>query len=227
MSNPLKLTEFQGKSSNQAVVLLHGFGANRQDLAPLAKALRLSSQPTWIFPDAPESPPEFALFGGRSWFHLDMSQMQRRAENPNGPLYDASHVDRLKKATDTHLSPFLWELSERYSSIVLGGFSQGAMMSLDWAWRHHDSSVKGLMLLSGAWPYLEAPTECRIPQGLPVFISHGTQDMVLRYPHSKKMKTSLEAKGAKVDNVVFPGAHEIPGNVLARAQKFLDAVFES
>ncbi|MEO5667746.1 MAG: dienelactone hydrolase family protein [Bdellovibrionota bacterium] len=227
MSNSLKTTEIQGKNTSQAVVLLHGFGANRQDLVPLAEVMKLKSSPSWIFPDAPESPPDLALFGGRAWFPLDMSQIQRRAQDPYGALYDAGHVARLKKATDSVLSGFLWSLSERYSSIVLGGFSQGAMMALDWAWRHYDPSVKGLLLMSGAWPYLEIPADCRIPKDLPVFVSHGSQDPVLRFPHSEKMKKALEAQGAKVDTIVFPGGHEIPGQVLSRAQKFLDAVLES
>jgi phospholipase/carboxylesterase len=227
MSYSLKTTEIQGKSPSSAIVLLHGFGANRQDLAPLAQVVKLKSAPSWIFPDAPETPPDLALFGGRAWFSLEMSQLQMRAQNPDGPLYDAAHVTRLRKATDNILSPFLWSLSEKYSSLILGGFSQGAMMALDWAWRHYDPSVKGLLLMSGAWPYLETPTECRIPKGLPVFMSHGSSDPVLRYPHSVRMKTALESQGAQIENVVFPGGHEIPQNVLMRAQKFLDDVLES
>lgn len=227
MNNELKVSEIQGKNSSQVVVLLHGYGANRQDLAPLAKALKPESSPSWIFPDAPESPADLALFGGRSWFNLDISQIQMRAAHPDGPLYDGSHVERLKKATDRHLSSFLWSLSERYSSIVLGGFSQGAMMALDWAWRHYDPHVKGLMLLSGAWPYHDAPENCLIPKGLPVFISHGTHDPTLRFAHSEKMRAQLESKGAVVDSMAFAGGHEIPASALGRAQKFLDAVLES
>jgi len=227
MKHSLKSTEIKGKNSSQAVVLLHGFGANRQDLAPLAQVLRPRSSPDWIFPDAPETPPDLALFGGRAWFALDMSQLQMRAGNPLGPLYDEAHVERLRKATDTYLSGFLWTLAESHSSIVLGGFSQGAMIALDWAWRHYDPSVKGLLLMSGAWPYLQTPTDCRIPKGLPVFISHGSSDPVLRYTHSEKLRTHLETQGAAIDSVVFPGGHEIPPQVIARAEKFLDRVLES
>jgi phospholipase/carboxylesterase len=227
MKFDLKVSEIAGENSSQAIVLLHGFGANRQDLAPLSKALRLKSSPTWLFPDAPETPPELALFGGRAWFSLDLSQIQMRAATPQGPLYDAAHVERLKTATDRYLSPWLWQLSERFESVVLGGFSQGAMMTLDWAWRHYDPHVKGLMLLSGAWPYHNAPENCRIPKGLPIFVSHGTGDTVLGFHHSQKMSSSLETMQAKLDTIHFPGGHEIPTNVLQRMQKFLDGLLES
>ena len=227
MKFELKVSEIEGKTPGQAVILLHGFGANRQDLSPLSRALRLKSSPTWLFPDAPVSPPELALFGGRAWFSLDMSQIQMRSMTPSGPLYDAAHVERLKKATDQYLAPWIWELSERFPSLVLGGFSQGAMMSLDWAWRHYDTHVKGLMLLSGAWPYHEAPPDCRIPKDLPIFVSHGSADSVLGIQHSQKMCASLETNGSILDSVVFPGGHEIPVNVLQRMQKFLDRVLES
>jgi phospholipase/carboxylesterase len=221
MSFSLKTTEINGDSST-AIVLLHGYGAHRHDLAPLAQVIPLESSPSWIFPDAPFSPAELALFGGRSWFDLDMAQLQIRAANPEAPLYDATHVNRLRKTTDEILSPFLWSLTEKYPSIVLGGFSQGAMMCLDWAWRHCDSSLKGLLLLSGAWPYLEDPSECRIPPGLPIFVSHGSADAILRPLHSERMTRRLEQRGANVESVLFQGGHEIPPQVIARATKFLN-----
>src|SRR5690606_3740525 len=140
-----------------AVILLHGYGANAQDLAPLASALKTRSPLRFYFPNAPRSPRELAAFGGRAWFASDMMLLQRRAQDPFSFLYDEAHVQKLYEATDKHLWPYVVQKASQYENIVLGGFSQGAMLALDCAWRHSLPQLKGLMLFSGAWAYLERP----------------------------------------------------------------------
>jgi len=227
----LQTTEIKNENSKDAVVFLHGFGANRHDLAPLAEVMRPSNlkgqRPNFLFPEGPSAPKEIAAFGGKAWFNLDMSLLQKRSLEPNGELYDEAHVEKLYRAGDTHVARFIDEASKSYDRIYLGGFSQGAMMALDWAWRHYKPCVKALVLYSPAWPYLKDPEKCLIPPSFPVFISHGKQDAVLPIRHNEKLREKLKAQGAYVQESLFLGGHEIPPNVLHESENFLDGLMKS
>jgi phospholipase/carboxylesterase len=227
MSQKLQHIEYKKENSKIALVLLHGYGANAQDLAPLSSFFEFRKPLSSFFPQAPHVPAELAAFGGRAWFNLNMMLLQQRALSPEGPLYDAAHVEKLKKTCDAYLAPYLDELSQQYEHIVLGGFSQGAMLALDWAWRHYQPYLKALVLYSGAWPYLEAPSECRIPAGLPIFVSHGQNDPILRFRHSEQMVAELEKKKAFVVPHYFGGVHEIPSAIIANSKKFLEGFVNS
>ncbi len=110
--------------------------------------------------------------------------------------------------------------------VVLGGFSQGAMLSLDVALRT-THPLAGLVLMSGThiaadeWaPRLEAR------QGLPVFMSHGTADPLLRFAVAEGLRDTLVASGIPVEWVSFRGGHGIPPEVLDKVGAFLGRVLE-
>ena len=231
MSYSLQVTEFKNENSKNAVVFLHGYGANRHDLSPLAQVIqpkdRSGQVPSYFFPDGPSTPRELAPFGGRAWFALDMQLLQLRSANPNGDLYDEAHVEKLYRATDTHVVPFLEALSKSYENIFLGGFSQGAMICADWAWRHYKPYVKALVLYSPAWPYLKAPTICTLPPKLPMFVSHGLQDNVLSIRHNELLRQKFTEKGAYIQESIFMGGHEIPKSVIIESENFLDGLLKS
>ena len=111
------------------------------------------------------------------------------------------------------------------SKIILGGFSQGAMLSCDVAW-HCKIPLSGLVLLSGTllsqsiWrPLMPAL------RGLRVFQSHGTHDPLLRYPGAEHLRDAMIDAGLEVDFVSFSGGHEIPVTVLRRLAAFLQTVY--
>jgi phospholipase/carboxylesterase len=231
MTFSLQTTEIKHNNSKDALVLLHGYGANRHDLAPLSEILRPKNKngarPHYFFPEGPSAPIELAPFGGRAWFNLDMALLQRRALEPNGELYDEAHVEKLYKTSDTHLSKFMEELSADYDRIYLGGFSQGAMLALDFAWRHYFPKLKALVLYSPAWPYLKDPVECLLPKDFPVFVSHGLQDGILAIRHNEKLRNKLREQGAFLVESIFHGHHEIPMNVLHESEIFLDGLMKT
>ncbi|MER3423283.1 MAG: hypothetical protein C4293_08675, partial [Nitrospiraceae bacterium] len=100
--------------------------------------------------------------------------------------------------------------------MVLGGFSQGAMLSLDVALRT-DRPPAGLVLLSGT---LVAKQEW-VPlmpkrRGLWVLQSHGRQDPLLPFSLAEHLRDLLMQAGLSVEWVGFRGAHEIPDVVIER-----------
>jgi phospholipase/carboxylesterase len=117
------------------------------------------------------------------------------------------------------------QLEARYGTtpdkLVLGGFSQGAMLALDVA-LHRETPPSALLLMSCT---LLAESEWG-PRfgtlaGVPVVLSHGRNDMLLPFPIAELLRDRLREAGAIVDWHPFVGGHEIPAVVLDAATKLL------
>ena len=107
---------------------------------------------------------------------------------------------------------------------MLGGFSQGAMVSAEIAFRS-DTPLKALILLSPT--VVDEPSwRDGIPlrRGLPVFIAHGRQDEVLPFSASARLAETLRTAGLNVTWVPFDGAHDIPRPVVDALNEFLASV---
>ncbi|HEX4423289.1 MAG TPA: hypothetical protein VH165_35510 [Kofleriaceae bacterium] len=209
-------------------ILMHGFGAGGDDLVPLSEALGqalgTSVGPVrFVFPAAPLE--LGGMYGdARAWWMLDLARIEadlrrgvpsdRRDELPPGLAEARTHVLRL-----------IEQLQARYAvtpdQLVLGGFSQGAMLALDVA-LHRDVPPAGLILMSGTliaaseW----APRMASLA-GVPVMMSHGRHDGLLPFSVAEQLRDRLTAAGAKVDWQPFLGGHEIPMAVIAAAASLL------
>ena len=203
-------TDRDGGGDGPLFVLLHGFGAAGDDLAALWRVIDAPPGTRWAFPAAP-----LALGGGaRAWGMIDIARYLRELERggpstmsreaPAGMPEARAHVVAMLDALDATLHP---------SKVLLGGFSQGAMLACDVALRT-ERPLAGIALLSGAlvagdeW----APLVAR-RRGLPVFQSHGTADATLPYAQAEELRALLQGGGADVTWVSFRGGHEIPGTV--------------
>ncbi|MEO0487676.1 MAG: alpha/beta fold hydrolase [Pseudomonadota bacterium] len=152
-----------------AVVFLHGYGANADDLIGLADPLAEHMPDTmFVSPDAPEEIP--MMPSGRQWFPIpwiDGSSEEAAAEG-------------LRKAADD-LNAFLDALMVDEDllpeQVCLLGFSQGAMMSMHVAPRREDP-VAGVVAISGRLLEPELlPDE--VESRMPVLLIHGDQDDVV------------------------------------------------
>jgi phospholipase/carboxylesterase len=208
-------TDRQGGGDGPLVVLLHGFGAPGDDLVPLARVLDVPQNVRFAFPEAPlDLGPE--AMGGRAWWWIDMmrvslasmrgEEIDRSQEMPEGRTEAREKVLATVDALTRSLSP---------SSLVLGGFSQGAMVSCDVA-LHSELPLAGLALLSGTliaepdWAPL-APKRA----GLAVVQSHGQNDPILPMGGAEKLRDLLVGAGLDVRWIPFRGVHEIPPQALA------------
>jgi phospholipase/carboxylesterase len=104
---------------------------------------------------------------------------------------------------------------------VLGGFSQGAIMSLAAAFTVPER-LAGLVLLSGTPVRPELPKKAL--NGLPVFISHGYQDPVLPVVEARKITPQIEEFGGVVTYREYPAAHTVPYEALEDLDVWLDAL---
>ncbi len=203
------------------VVLLHGFGAPGDDLVALAD--HLDAPARCVFPAAPLE--LGGMYGSaRAWWLLDLARLENQLRR-GVPTDLRAEVPEGLPAVRAQLLRFLDELQARHAipddRLVLGGFSQGAMLSLDVA-LHRDRPLAGLVLLS-ATLVAEAEWKPRMARlaDLPIMMSHGRADQLLPFAVSDALRGQLEAAGARVAWHPFRGGHEIPSEVLEAAGSFL------
>ena len=216
-------TDGRGGGNGPLVVLLHGFGAPGDDLVSLADVLHVPASTRFVFPEGPLSL-SFGPSAARAWWIIDMARVA--ADRAAGRARDLSQdiPKGLAPARETMLG-FLKEVERKLGAdprkTILGGFSQGAMLSCD-AMLHTDRPYAGLVQLSGnvlAQPLWGPLMPKR--KGLPVFQSHGTQDEILPYVGAERLRDALIHAGLSVEWQSFRGGHEIPRSVLQRLGPFI------
>lgn len=217
-------TDGRGGGEGPVVVLLHGWGASGDDLVPLARELDAPKGTRFVFPEGPLSLP-MGFWDARGWWMLDLERRQR--EIAAGRARDLSReVPKGLAEARAMIAALLEELDRRLGPhpLVLGGFSQGAMLACDAA-LHTARPLAGLVLLSGTllaadeWTPLMAHRK-----GLRVFQSHGSADPLLPSFMAEQLRDLLTQAGLLVEWVGFKGGHEIPGVVLDKLGAFLRSV---
>ena len=216
-------TDGKGGGRGPLVLLLHGFGASGNDLVPLADALAVPTGTRFVFPEGPLSL-SFGPRDARAWWLIDMARMQ--ADHMAGRVRDLSQdiPKGLAPARETMLA-FLKEVEHTFGAdprkTILGGFSQGAMLSCDVMLRS-TQPYAGLIQLSGTLlATLEWVPLLQKHKGLPVFQSHGMQDEILPYVGAERLRDTLTHAGLSVEWHSFRGGHEIPRAVLQRLGPFI------
>lgn len=174
------------------VVLLHGRGADANDLADLAPMLDPPEGARFVFPNAPrpfETYPGMTF--GWTWFDGWPPRLESVAQS---------------RAT---LLKFLDELAPRYptTSLILSGFSQGAMMALD-AGLRTKQDVKGIISMSGGLYETDLP-DLRQVAKMPILIAHGTDDEVVPLNYGRRARARLEEAGFDVEYHEYSMAHQV------------------
>lgn len=219
----------RGGGDGPMVLLMHGFGAPGTDLVPLWRQLDVPPETRFAFPEALLDLASVAPAYGpaRAWWMIDIAKLQLAVMTGRAQQYEREVPEGLQEARQRVLE-LLDELESAWSAprsrLVLGGFSQGAMLACDVALRS-PRPFAGLALLSGAlmngdeWERL-APER----RGLPVFQSHGQADPILPFESATRLRELLSAAGLPVDWVSFNGGHGIAPAALDGLAKFIRRV---
>jgi phospholipase/carboxylesterase len=198
-----------GGAPRQLVVLLHGVGADGQDLIGLAPMLaeRLPHA-LFVAPDAPQ-PCDMAPYG-RQWFSL---QDRRSAAMLAG-------ARRTAPLLDGFLDELLGRHSLDESRLALVGFSQGTMMSL-FAGPRRARPPAAILGFSGALLGAEdLPREARSRP--PVMLVHGDADDVVPVDALFSAVAGLQAAEIPVQWIIRPGLpHSIDPYGIEAGGKFL------
>jgi phospholipase/carboxylesterase len=187
------------------LVLIHGRGADEHDLYPLLDAIDPERRLRGLTPGGPLALPP----GGRHWYRL--GGIPTPDPETFWPSFEA-------------LSGFLDGLQE---PLVLGGFSQGAVMSYALAFgRSAAGRPAALLPLSGFMPDVEG-LEFGLTglAGYPVAIAHGTLDPVISADYSRAARDVLAGSGADVAYHESPVGHTIDPQFIPALRGFVaDAV---
>ena len=219
-------TDGNGGGDGPVVVLLHGFGAPGDDLVPLWRVLGAPAGTRFVFPAAPiDLGPMYA--GGRAWWPIDFEdRLRRRMRGDHGENDVPPGLIEARTSLVALLDDVVVKLAPPGGKVVLGGFSQGSMLSLDVA-LHGAHALAGLVLLSTTHLAAEvwAPRfESR--RALPVFMSHGKNDELLPFAVTEKLRGLLEQSGWDITWVPFAGGHAIPQPVVDGIGAFLQRVLK-
>jgi phospholipase/carboxylesterase len=201
-----------GGKPRRLVILLHGLGADGNDLIGLAPYwARLLPEAEFLSPDAP-FPCDMAPHGYQ-WF----SSQDRSPEAVLGGVRAAAPI------LDAFIDEALEERGLDSSELALVGFSQGTMMSLFVGFRRVEP-VAGIVGFSGR---LLAPEllASELRSRPPILLVHGTEDPLVPYSSLEAAETTLKAAGVPVETVTSVGiGHSIDDQGLRRGGQFLKNV---
>jgi phospholipase/carboxylesterase len=230
MSTPVAIAGLQtwlthpAQDPSTLAVFLHGFGAPGHDLVVLGRELPCRTPVRFAMPEAPIE--LGGMYGdSRAWWRIDMAALERdiasgqakdrRNETPEGLASSRKLVLALiDELVSVH----------RPSKLVIGGFSQGAMLAMEVA-LHREQAPDALILMSGtlinsvSWTKrMSRLAKCQ------VMVSHGRRDQLLPFAVAEEMSDLLSAANADVTWIPFSGGHEIPPPVLAATASVIDGL---
>lgn len=204
------------------LVWLHGLGADNRDFLPLADEILHQDGPVCrlVMPNAPVR--ELTLHPGyplRGWYDLRSHTIDEN-EDVLGIRESAARVSALIDELEANGIP--------RRRIVLGGFSQGAAISL-YAGLRLSAPIGGIAALSGYLPlaqrlYSEATAAGR---ATPVFMAHGVFDSVVSPVTAERSASVIREVAPAFSWKTYDMEHEVGGEELYDLGRFLRSVAQS
>jgi phospholipase/carboxylesterase len=181
-----------------ALVLFHGRGTDERDLMPIVDMLDPGRRLLGITPRGPLSLPP----GGAHWYAV------YKIGFPDPGTFQPTY----ELAADW-LDSVLAERGIPIERTVIGGFSQGAVMSYSLAFGAGRPAPAGVIALSGFMPTVEGfELDLSDREGYPVAIGHGAGDPVIGVEWGRDARDRLVEAGAAVTYREYPLPHMVdPG----------------
>jgi phospholipase/carboxylesterase len=204
-----------GAKPSRLVILLHGLGADGNDLIGLAPYWApLLPDTEFLSPNAP-FPCDMAPYGYQ-WMSVRDASPEARLSGARAAasILDGFIDDELRKR----------DLTEEQLALV--GFSQGTMMSL-FVGPRRERQLAGIVGFSGR---LIAPAllKSELRTRPPVLLAHGTDDAMVPYDSMAEAEVALTDAGVSVETLSCPGVgHGIDEEGLRRGGQFLQRVLSA
>ena len=194
-----------------ALVLLHGRATDENDLFPLLEILDPDRRLAGYTLRGPLNLPP----GGWHWYQL-----------AGIPTPDPTTFTRTFERVSGWLDALGAELELPMDRTVLGGFSQGSVMSYALGLAAERPLPAGIVALSGFLPRVPGfALDLESRQELPVAIGHGTHDPVIGVEFGREARQILSEAGLDVTWKESPMMHGVDPAYLAELEGWLrDAV---
>ena len=191
------------------IVLLHGRGSNRHDLAGLRP--HLPREAILVTPEAPFPAAPWGYGPGSAWYRLVSDGVPDEASMTASLEQLAEFLEALPGALPVAPGP-----------LALGGFSQGGTMSMAFALTR-SGSVPRIVNLSGFVPRHPAVTVSPATvAGTRFFWGHGTSDAAVPFDLATEGRAALEAAGADLASFDYPMGHGVSPAELRDLRAWLD-----
>jgi phospholipase/carboxylesterase len=195
---------------SRLLILLHGYGADENDLAPIVPHI----DPEGLFFSVCLRAPIDLVPFGAAWYERDAS----------GAIASETFISSVDAIDETIREICEWG-SFDYSESVLLGFSQGCAMALASCFRAGKAvRPAGLACLSGM---LQTVTNFQYQLNGPpvsILVQHGTNDPMVNIDKGRNIRDSLIESGLKPQYFEYPMQHEINGESLFDLRSWLNTV---
>ena len=192
-----------------ALVLLHGRGADENDLHPLLDPIDPKRRLVGLTPGAPLALPP----GGRHW------SVVPRVGFPDPDTFRASY--ELLQRDIAELTGVPWERT------ILGGFSQGTVMAYALGLGAGRPTPAGIIAMSGFIPTVDGWTADLDRPGLPVWIAHGRHDPVIGIEFARAARDALTASPIDLTYHEHEGSHHVDPRLLAELPNWVDRAMKA
>ncbi|MGG0655815.1 alpha/beta hydrolase [Rummeliibacillus pycnus] len=187
-----------------AVFLMHGMGSNEQDLPGLLDEIKEQCH-IFSLQGPILQPPGYAFFTIEEF------------GKPHRIVFDQVII---------HIMNFIEEAITEYpidaEKVFLMGFSQGAILSKSLAVAMGKEKLAGIVALSGYTPdFVKNEYSKHSVKDMPIFISHGTMDMVLPFQWGEASRDLFTEQGANVTFKQFEDGHGVTPEVQQALITFL------
>lgn len=196
-------------ASAPAVIMLHGYGSNADDLFGLRAHI-----PAGYHVFSLGAPVKMEN-GGFGWYRLDFSKERELR-------YDYAEAEKARKYVREFISEAIARHNIDPSRIVLLGFSQGAILSLDIAAAEPGIPAAVVAISGGMMPESrKAVKEDSKLDDVKFFIGHCSDDEVVPFSYAREAEGFLKSRKADVTFREYNGGHFIPAEELSDIDSWL------
>ena len=208
-----KIIKPEDKNINNAVILLHGYGGDGNDIAPVTiNWKRFLPNTIFICPDGPETCSINPT--GYQWFDLNSE--------------DEEYITKKASEAEKILKEFIVEIKNEFnllnSNICLSGFSQGCMMSINVGLSDKEKFA-GIIGFSGKIINRNELSN-RILSKPSTLLIHGDQDEIVPPVNLLETKDFFERNKIDITTKMLKGCgHNIPIEASSLGLTFLKKIF--
>lgn len=203
-----KIREAKGTQKPVLLILMHGFGANEEDLLPLADSF----------------PENYIIVTPQAPYKIGNQNYQWYTSEKDATGGFGGKQDELTESI-TKVENLVKDLQKKYNvkpdRTFIGGFSQGANMSYQLGLRYPDL-FKGIGVLSGTiFNTLKQAEDKTKASSLKIFIAHGEQDNRIPFTEAESSKKWLDTHKYQSEFHIYKGmSHSISQEEIQDLVKF-------